>query len=73
MGRGRRGPTDQSLKMTNKYSHSRCTYLVVGQAEGCEAGAIYYLPEQMMAEIKRMNPRDVARALLSDDVKASDN
>ena len=47
--------------------------MIVGKAEGSEARATFYLTEQRMAEIKRLNPRDVARALLSDDVKASDN
>ena len=73
MGRGRRGPTEQSQKKAKKTSHLRSVFMFVGQPKGCETGGIYYLPEQMMAEIKRMKPRDVARALLSDDMKASGN
>ena len=73
MGRGRRGPTDQSQKKVKKNSYTRNATMIVGKPESCEDGGIYYLSEQMIAEMKSLNPRDVARALLSDDVKASGN
>ena len=41
--------------------------MMLDQPKGCEDGGIYYLSEQMIAEMKSLNPRDVARALLSDD------
>ena len=71
MGRGRRGPTDQSQKKDKKAPNLRGTFMMFDQPKGCETGGIYYLPEQMIAEIKRLNPRDVARALLSDEASGN--
>ena len=66
MGRG-------SQKKVKKNALAGSKLMYFGLPKSCETGDIYYLSEQMMAELKRLNPCDVAMALLSDDVKASDN
>ena len=64
MGRGRSGSIEQSQTKPKRSGRDK-SFMVFNTQKGDRS--IYHLPEKMLAEMKRLNPRDVVNILLQDD------
>jgi len=65
MGRGRRGPSDQSKKKPKILKSTKERKYIRSGMRPIDQKSSLFLPADVVDEMKRMNPQEVANVLLS--------